>query len=436
MGCFNQAPPLSTKLLVNTRCVSRVGTHYVVALHPDAAARRCVNLYTPLGSKATRLAHHRGGASRGSSSGGSGSLSGGLGSFGITLGGFGFGFGGGVDHPYPRRAGAELQRRAAKGAHRSCAGALHLNHYAVKSREDYLGKFQRGRISRSASDVASGLATRNATTGQVLLAPLPPHAVVDFLSDDKPPRRSINRSGSAGGRDANDEGRAGEGTGEGSNRPLDAVAAKLLALAALEFAVRDFSVVRDEAILKFLPLLKLRLARHQESLLNRPRSDDASPLTAAAGLPGARRDNTTSRGSGGSASSGGSRPRARAGRSGVAAATRAVQREQQLQRAGGGTDAHAMRSSASRYRLDPGWPRAPTAVSHLCQGLPAPLGDPNDASNFVGRRGHKNLLPVRARASLGGWRFLDPLPMSPPPRCPQYLHAAPVPFFDSRLDFS
>lgn len=57
---------------------------------------------------------------------------------------------------------------ASKVVHESCALPLHLNHYAVKSREDYLDKFQRGRISRGEKDLKEGLAYRNTTTGQVL----------------------------------------------------------------------------------------------------------------------------------------------------------------------------------------------------------------------------------------------------------------------------
>lgn len=38
-----------------------------------------------------------------------------------------------------------------KKVQQKCALPLRLNHYAVKSREDYLHKFQRGRISRGTS---------------------------------------------------------------------------------------------------------------------------------------------------------------------------------------------------------------------------------------------------------------------------------------------
>lgn len=123
----------------------------------------------------------------------------------------------------------------AKAMHKACVLPLHLNHYAVKSREDYLGKFQRGRISRGDKDVQAGLATRDEATGQVQLRPLSEPAVRQFLGD------------------ADVDGDTTRGAG------LSRVDEELLALAVHEFMVRDFSEVRNEAILKFLPALRRRM---------------------------------------------------------------------------------------------------------------------------------------------------------------------------------
>ena len=383
MGCFEQAPPLSTKLIVNTQCVAKVGTHYVMELHPDAAARGCTTLYTPLGSKTTRLAYHRGqaGAAVGTSVGF-------LDDIGSRIGLLG------ADQE--QSSLKEFKRRATKSLHRSCAGQLHLNHYAVKSREDYLVKFQRGRISRSAADLASGLATRNATTGQAMLKPLPPEAVAAFLNGDNAVRRHHRDSDSVDSKNSSTE----KSTKDRNNKALEKVSAKLLELAVKEFAVRDFSEVRDEAILKYLPLLKLRLLGTND-LPQLPTSvhmtrDSASHIDGAAdGVEGGH----------GMRSRRGRRPRAHNGRSrGV---NQTVRFSDQLlddgsastlgtgHRSNGvSSQKHSTLAALSRYRLDPGWPRAPVAVSPLCQGLPSPLGDPNDASNFIGRRGHQHLLPV------------------------------------------
>ena len=79
-----------------------MGTHYVTELKRDGGGDTCFNIYHPRGSKITRLTK---------------------------------------DRPV-----AEEQQS-------TCVAPLHLNHYAVKSREDYLQKFQRGRISRGEKDV-------------------------------------------------------------------------------------------------------------------------------------------------------------------------------------------------------------------------------------------------------------------------------------------
>jgi hypothetical protein len=422
MGCFDQAPPLSTKLIVNTQCVAKVGTHYVMELHPDAAGRGCTTLYTPLGSKATRLAYHRGQAS--SAAGTSASIFGDLGSRIGLIGS------GGASWFHMRdqqqRSLLEVKRRTTKYLHRSCAGQLHLNHYAVKSREDYLVKFQRGRISRSAADVASGLATRNATTGQAILKPLPPEAVAAFLSGDNEMRRNHrSRTGDRTVAHGRDEGERSEEASRddelarsknsstekhrnsNSNMALDKVSAKLLELAVKEFAVRDFSEVRDEAILKYLPMLKLRLLQSNEkpSFTTAQMTRDSTN-----GGDGSRMRNGRS----------GRRPRVRGGRSrganqtvrfsqqhalphspileggsGVASTSDTGHRSKRIS-SSSSTQTHN-NFGVSRYRLDPEWPRAPATVSSLCQGLPSPLGDPNDASNFIGRRGHQHLLPVRTK---------------------------------------
>ena len=173
MGCFDIQPPLSTKLIVNTRCVAKVGTHFATELRSDAAARGCENMYAPLGSKETRVA--RGlrvtpppGAQEAIS------LSGALLSGDASLSG--------ALWSSSSSSAAPVSVRA-KDMHRACAATLHLNHYAVKSREDYLQKFQRGRISRGDRDVKEGLAVRNATTGVATLRSLPPNAIAKFLGD-------------------------------------------------------------------------------------------------------------------------------------------------------------------------------------------------------------------------------------------------------------
>lgn len=395
MGCFDQAPPLSTKLVVNTQCVAKVGTHYVMELHPDAAARGCTTLYAPLGSKTTRLAYHRGQAS--ASVGTSRVFFDDIGSrIGLL----------GADQE--QSSLKEFKRRATKSLHRSCAGQLHLNHYAVKSRADYLAKFQRGRISRSAADVASGLATRNATTGQAILKPLPPEAVAAFLNSNNEPRRHHRNDGSVGSENSSAE----KSTKDRNNRPMDKVGAKLLELAVKEFAVRDFSEVRDEAILKYLPLLKLRLLRRKD-LPQLPTSVHIT-MDSATRVDGVA-DNVESGNGSRVRNRRGKRPRGHNGRSrGV---NQTVRFSEQLLRDGGSGSAfgtghrsdgvssqkHSTFAALSRYRLDPGWPRAPVAVSPLCQGLPSPLGDPNDASNFIGRRGNQHLLPVLLRVLAFYW---------------------------------
>lgn len=42
MGCFDQSPALSTKLIVNTRCVQHMGTHYATKLSKDP---ECQTIY-------------------------------------------------------------------------------------------------------------------------------------------------------------------------------------------------------------------------------------------------------------------------------------------------------------------------------------------------------------------------------------------------------
>lgn len=78
----------------------------------------------------------------------------------------------------------------------------------------------------------AGLATRNKTSGQITLKPLPPKAVSMFL---------------------------GESDKSSSTLKLDPIEKKLLDIAIHEFKVRDFSTYNDEAILKYVPLLRERL---------------------------------------------------------------------------------------------------------------------------------------------------------------------------------
>lgn len=83
-------------------------------------------------------------------------------------------------------------------------------------------------------DIKAGLAVRNKTTGQVRLRSLPPQAVRVFLGDDEKHNKMKSLS-------------------------LSKVDQELLDLAVHEFVVRDFSEIRDEGILKFIPLLRSRM---------------------------------------------------------------------------------------------------------------------------------------------------------------------------------
>lgn len=91
VGCYSQKAggpvPLAAKLLVRARCVQRLGTHYVTRLKHTEACRANYGL----GSK----------------------------------------------HATPLNL----------SEHESCGAALHLNHYSVRARADYVHKFVRGRIS-------------------------------------------------------------------------------------------------------------------------------------------------------------------------------------------------------------------------------------------------------------------------------------------------
>mmetsp|Transcript_75975 Transcript_75975/g.216840 ORF Transcript_75975/g.216840 Transcript_75975/m.216840 type:complete len:806 (-) Transcript_75975:454-2871(-) len=206
MGCFDIEPPLSTKLIVNTRCVRRMGTHYVTELRRDGGGDTCFNIYHPRGSKVTRL---------------------------------------------------KKDRPIAEEQQSTCVAPLHLNHYAVKSREDYLQKFQRGRISRGEKDVKAGLAVVNKTTGQVSLKPLPAAAVSMFLGDDA-----------------------------GSAKPptLSHVEQQLLDICVNEFRKRDFSELLDESAIKFVPRLRERL-----KLLTSSEEGNPSPYTLEPERPRAPR---------------------------------------------------------------------------------------------------------------------------------------------------
>ena len=105
-GCYprltcgdDYAPPVCAKVLARARCVVRQGTHYVV----ETASDGCETLYAPEGS------------------------------------------GRGVG-----KLGAPRGDAFSRSQHDACAAPLRINHYAVRSREEYVAKFERGRISSGA----------------------------------------------------------------------------------------------------------------------------------------------------------------------------------------------------------------------------------------------------------------------------------------------
>ena len=138
-GCYprltcgdDYAPPVCAKVLARARCVVRQGTHYVV----ETATDGCETLYAPEGS------------------------------------------GRGVG-----KLGAPRGDAFARSQHDACAAPLRINHYAVRSREEYVAKFERGRISSGARDARNGLAQVDAATGATSRA-VDAAAVAAFLDAD------------------------------------------------------------------------------------------------------------------------------------------------------------------------------------------------------------------------------------------------------------
>ncbi|KAH8076205.1 hypothetical protein JL721_196 [Aureococcus anophagefferens] len=138
-GCYprltcgdDYAPPVCAKVLARARCVVRQGTHYVVETAKDG----CETLYAPEGS------------------------------------------GRGVG-----KLGAPRGDAFARSQHDACAAPLRINHYAVRSREEYVAKFERGRISSGARDARNGLAQVDAATGATSRA-VDAAAVAAFLDAD------------------------------------------------------------------------------------------------------------------------------------------------------------------------------------------------------------------------------------------------------------
>ena len=138
-GCYprltcgdDYAPPVCAKVLARARCVVRQGTHYVV----ETASDGCETLYAPEGS------------------------------------------GRGVG-----KLGAPRGDAFSRSQHDACAAPLRINHYAVRSREEYVAKFERGRISSGARDARNGLAQVDAATGATSRA-VDAAAVAAFLDAD------------------------------------------------------------------------------------------------------------------------------------------------------------------------------------------------------------------------------------------------------------
>lgn len=187
-GCYprltcgdDKAPPICAKVLARPSCVKRQGTHYVVK-----TSSRCVDIYS--GERKMSAVD--------------------------------------ADSPF------------AVQQHEQCAMPLHLNHYAVRSREDYVEKFERGRISSEARDLSKGFAEK--TESGKITRQLPPKVVRDFLDAD-----SLVAA---------------------SNKKKTATsAASRVELMLVEFRRRDHSEVLDESILRFEPALRRALGGRTET---------------------------------------------------------------------------------------------------------------------------------------------------------------------------
>lgn len=186
-GCYphltcddTYAPPICAKVLARPRCVRTQGTHFVVDV--DGGAEDCVDIY--VGDRKTSA----------------------------------------VDASSP----------FAMAQHEQCAQLLHLNHYAVRSREDFVEKFARSRISSATRDVDQHLADVDKVTG-VVTRRVDPRVIDQFLAAD-----------------AGDLARAAR-----HKKARDAATREELLL--IEFVRRDHSEVLDESILRFAAPLRRAL---------------------------------------------------------------------------------------------------------------------------------------------------------------------------------
>ena len=145
----------------------------------------------------------------------------------------------------------------APGEHERCAAALHLNHYSVRSREDFVRKFRRGRISSRQSDRRAGLATA-AHGGALTRASPSAAAVASFLNMSSFSAPSLT--------------------------PSTPLAARAAAYADAEFSLRDSNARLDESIIRFAPLLRssLRMPAAPTSL---PCGAPSQPSVAHLGGP-------------------------------------------------------------------------------------------------------------------------------------------------------
>uniref|UniRef100_A0A7S3JNM2 Glycosyltransferase family 92 protein n=1 Tax=Aureoumbra lagunensis TaxID=44058 RepID=A0A7S3JNM2_9STRA len=176
IGCYphftcgdDKSPPICAKVLARADCVRHQGTHYVID-----TAHSCQNLY----------------------------------------------FG-------DRKASQLKNDQYAIYQHEFCAASIHLNHYAVRSRRDFVDKFERGRISSSARDAQLGIADANSRTRSV-----PTPVIRDFIAGKEKHHSQTNKANAA--KSAAD-------------------------LMLLEFFRRDHSQVLDDTILPLATALRQRL---------------------------------------------------------------------------------------------------------------------------------------------------------------------------------
>ncbi len=203
-GCYPRltcgdeyAPPVCAKVIARAKCVQKQGTHYVVSTD-----EKCQSIYAPEGS-------------------------------GRQIG----------------KLAAPLQTDFARSQHASCSAPLRLNHYAVRSREEYVQKFSRGRISSGARDTKKGIATRGPNGGY--LREVDQRDREDFIDADVLPKET---------------------------RASKLTSTKDLMLA--EFARRDFSTVLDEgAAVKYSVALRAKL--NAPSLSDHQTWACASPVDSA-----------------------------------------------------------------------------------------------------------------------------------------------------------